>query len=169
MFKNDLKKVMQRIVKRFLLHKQRESDEINEFDLDELKQDLQMIRYEMNNDSKRAREEIKELLTFMNGGIKLIGEYVFQNTKEINHNDDLVKKFAEYKNSEIDLKYKDEDEENDNNSKSSNPKLDTIQEVNDIDLAELENDGLILNVNKLQSNLTSQKISFNNNENEKID
>jgi hypothetical protein len=30
---------MQRIVKRFLLHKQRENDEINEFDLDELKQD----------------------------------------------------------------------------------------------------------------------------------
>jgi hypothetical protein len=118
---------MQRIVKRFLLHKQRESDEINEFDLDELKQDLQMIRYEMNNDSKRAREETKEILNYMNNGIKLIGEYVFQHNNETNQNGDLTRKFNDYKNSEIDLKYQ-EDETNELISPS--PKLDTIQEEN---------------------------------------
>jgi hypothetical protein len=152
---------MQRIVKRFLLHKQRESDEINELDLDELKQDLQMIRYEMNNDSKRAREEIKELLNFMNNGIKLIGEYVFQNINEMNYDGDLRKKFNDFKNNEFDLK-NDEDETSDRVSKSSNPKLDTIQELNDIDL--IEKDNLILNVNNLQSN----KPSPNNTNNQKI-
>ena len=48
---------MQRIVKRFLLHKQRETDEVGETDFEELKQDLQMVRYEMINDLKKSREE----------------------------------------------------------------------------------------------------------------
>ncbi len=66
---------MQRIVKRFLLHKQREKDEVGEADFDELKQDLQMVRYEMNNDLKRYREENYRLFTHIHSGIVLLGNF----------------------------------------------------------------------------------------------
>ena len=68
---------MQRIVKRFLLHKQRETDEVGETDFDELKQDLQMVRYEMSNDLKRYREENYRLISHIHNGILLLGEYGF--------------------------------------------------------------------------------------------
>lgn len=64
---------MQRIVKRFLLHKQRETDEVGEADFDELKQDLQMVRYEMLNDLKRYREENNRNISLIHSGIVLLG------------------------------------------------------------------------------------------------
>jgi hypothetical protein len=91
---------MQRIVKRLLLHKQRENDDFNDIDFDELKQDLQMIRYEMNNDSKKAREEIIEVLNHINLGIKIIGEEVFKS----DINTDLAQKFYDYKLTEFTMK-----------------------------------------------------------------
>lgn len=91
---------MQRIVKRLLLHKQRENDDFNDLDFDELKQDLQMIRYEMNNDSKKAREEIIQVLNHINLGIKIIGEEVFKS----DINTDLAKKFKEFKSTEFAMK-----------------------------------------------------------------
>jgi hypothetical protein len=91
---------MQRIVKRLLLHKQRENDDFNDLDFDELKNDLQMIRYEMNNDSKKAREEIIEVLNHINLGIKIIGEEVFKS----DINTDLARKFKDYKLTEFAMK-----------------------------------------------------------------
>ena len=84
---------MQRIVKRFLHHKQRENDEAKEVDLSELKQDLQMIRYEFNNDERRSKEELKNLLNHIDTGIKIIGQHVFQNSAD---GDELSLKFRNY-------------------------------------------------------------------------
>jgi hypothetical protein len=84
---------MQRIVKRFLLHNQRENDESKEVDLSELKQDLQMIRYEFNNDERRSKEELKSLLNHIDSGIKIIGQHVFRNST---NGDELSLKFLNY-------------------------------------------------------------------------
>lgn len=83
---------MQRIVKRFLLHKQRESDEVGEADFDELKQDLQMVRFEMLNDLKRSRDDTARLISNIQSGLLLIGEEVFGNSKSENS-----ARFKEYK------------------------------------------------------------------------
>ncbi|RNA03569.1 Short transient receptor potential channel 6 [Brachionus plicatilis] len=89
-------KVMQRIVKRFLLHKQRESDEVGETDLEELKQDLQMSRYETLNDLKRIRDENYRLMGYLSQGILLIGEEIFKDHKSEN-----AIRFRDLKNAEL--------------------------------------------------------------------
>lgn len=88
---------MQRIVKRFLLHKQRESDEIGEIDFAELKQDLQMVRFELLNDLKRFRDGNSRFMSHLTNGISIIGDEVFRGMK--NENTD---RFAEFKTTEID-------------------------------------------------------------------
>jgi hypothetical protein len=73
------KKVMRRIVKRFLLHKQRETDDqMNEIELVEIKQDLQMIRYEMVNELDRLHYETYRLVSHVANGIGLLGEHMFK-------------------------------------------------------------------------------------------
>lgn len=88
-----LKKVMQRIVKRFLLHKQRESDEVGEADFDELKQDLQMVRFEMLNDLKRSRDDTNRLISTMQAGLIIIGDEVFGGSKLSSENSLRFKEF----------------------------------------------------------------------------
>ena len=88
---------MQRIVKRFLLHKQRESDEIGEIDLEELKQDLQMVRFETLNDLKRIRNESNHLLGYLSQKLLLIGDEIFKDGKSAN-----AIRFKEIKKAESD-------------------------------------------------------------------
>jgi hypothetical protein len=92
---------MQRIVKRLLLHRQ-DGDDLND-NFDELKQDLQMIRYEMNNDSRKAREEIVEVLGHINLGIKLVGEELFK--LENQETSELARRFQEFRLIEFHLKH----------------------------------------------------------------
>jgi hypothetical protein len=96
---------MQRIVKRFLLHSQRESDDNHERDFEELKQDLQMIRYEMLNDLKRSKEESYQSVSLIHAGLSIIGEEVFKNSTP-----DNLSRFSEYKSygNEIKEMYQDE-------------------------------------------------------------
>ncbi len=70
---------MQRIIKRFLLHKQRETDEVNEFSFEELKQDMQMIRFEINHDVKKTREEIMHMLGHLDKSMTLVSDAVLGN------------------------------------------------------------------------------------------
>jgi hypothetical protein len=83
---------MQRIVKRFLLHKQRETDEVSEADFDELKQDLQMVRYEMLNDLKRYREENYRLIAHIHDGILLLGklDYLLLGINVLNEHSKII-------------------------------------------------------------------------------
>jgi hypothetical protein len=89
---------MQRIVKRFLLHKQRESDEVGEADFDELKQDLQMVRFEMLNDLKRQHNETLNVVANMQAGLILMGDELFKDSKS-----ESALKFRELKNAELEL------------------------------------------------------------------
>ena len=52
-----------------MLH-HKESDGSNSADFEELKQDLKMIRYEMNNDLKKTKDDIFSFMKHMNIGIE---------------------------------------------------------------------------------------------------
>jgi hypothetical protein len=122
---------MQRIVKRFLLHKQRETDEVGETDFEELKQDLQMVRYEMINDLKKSREETLRLIHHISSGLIIIGDELFLSKESLNSN-----KFKEFSATEFefydnftDLKLVEpstsKDQNNSNNNLNSIPNVKT--------------------------------------------
>ncbi len=74
------KKVMERVIKRFLLHNNRENEEIRESDFDELKQDVQMIRYEMLNNLKHNKEYALKYMSLIHNGVSVLGDYLLQST-----------------------------------------------------------------------------------------
>ncbi|CAF1250908.1 unnamed protein product, partial [Didymodactylos carnosus] len=81
------RKVMERVIKRFLLHKQREEqDEIREGDFDELKQDIQMLRFELMNRLEDMRDELSKTSTLLNDGIIVVGEQLSYLNRDINPN-----------------------------------------------------------------------------------
>ena len=103
---------MQRIVKRFLLHKQRESDDVKESDFDELKQDLQMVRFEMLNDIKKSEEETLKYISLIHNGVAIIGDEILKDVEDVA----LTSKFKEFKQYDNELNYSLDAADNDNNS-----------------------------------------------------
>ena len=71
---------MTRIVKRFLLHYQKDSENSMAHEFEELKQDLQMIRFEMSNDLKKNREEALNTTFLLHSGISLLGQELFKHS-----------------------------------------------------------------------------------------
>jgi hypothetical protein len=79
------RKVMERVIKRFLLHKQREEqDEIREGDFEELKQDIQMLRFEMMNRLDETRDDLAKNSLLLNEGVLVVGELLTSLTRETN-------------------------------------------------------------------------------------
>lgn len=79
------RKVMERVIKRFLLHKQREEqDEIREGDFEELKQDIQMLRFEMMNRLDETRDDLAKNSVLLNEGVLVVGELLSSLTRETN-------------------------------------------------------------------------------------
>ena len=83
---------MRRIVKRFLLRRQRENDKGEEGDVEQIKQDLQMFRFEMHNDLKRSRLNYLKSLAFVHSGISILGDESLKNGKPEN-----LEKFLSFK------------------------------------------------------------------------
>jgi hypothetical protein len=71
-------KVMERVIKRLLLHNNRENDEIKESDFDELKQDVQMIRFDVMNGLKSTKEDALKYVKMFHNGISLLGDFLFE-------------------------------------------------------------------------------------------
>jgi hypothetical protein len=83
------RKVMERVIKRFLLHKQREEqDEIREGDFEELKQDIQMLRFEMLNRLDETRDDLCKSSHLLNEGVLIVGELL---SSLINDSNPLIK------------------------------------------------------------------------------
>ena len=79
------RKVIDRIRKRFLLHKQREEqEEIRERDFEELKQDIQMLRFELLNRMDDVRDDLSAHGQLLNQGVVLIGELLSSSKSETN-------------------------------------------------------------------------------------
>lgn len=87
---------MERVIKRFLLHKQREEqDEIREGDFEELKQDIQMLRFEMMNRLDETRDDLSRSSRLLNEGVLVVGELLSMQTRE--QNSALRENFREFK------------------------------------------------------------------------
>ncbi|CAF1249920.1 unnamed protein product, partial [Didymodactylos carnosus] len=90
------RKVMERVVKRFLLHKQREEQaEIREGDFEELKQDVQMLRFEMMNRLDETKEELLKTSSLLNDGVMYVCEQLTYLNTDINPNG--VEQFQTFK------------------------------------------------------------------------
>ena len=70
---------MERVVKRFLMH----SDDPKQNEFDELKQNLQMMKYEVVNDLKKTREENIKNMFVIYTGLELVSEELIK-TNSIN-------------------------------------------------------------------------------------
>ncbi len=68
---------MERVAKRFLLHNKREREEVKESDFDELKQDVQMVRHELNNDVSIFSTSMANYTAMLHQGICMLGEYFY--------------------------------------------------------------------------------------------
>ncbi len=65
---------MQRIIKRFLLSNDRENDKVNQTNISELKQDLQMVRFEVQNNTKKTKLETAKSIKTLHAGVSLLCE-----------------------------------------------------------------------------------------------
>ena len=74
-----------RIIKRFLLHKKREEqEEVREGDFEELKQNIQMLRFDVLNRLDAARDDLSVHGQLLNEGVVLVGDLLTSSTVESN-------------------------------------------------------------------------------------
>ena len=83
---------MARVVKRFLLHNNRENEEIKESDFDELKQDVQTVRFEVLNDLNNVKDNATEFAHMVHSGISGLNDYLVKS----NQNYEIEQKFKEF-------------------------------------------------------------------------
>ena len=84
---------MERVAKRFLLHNKREKEDVKESDFDELKQDIQMVRHELNNDMFSYSKNLINYVAMLHRGISVLGEHFFR----YNSNSENSNKFKLFK------------------------------------------------------------------------
>ena len=75
---------MERVVKRYLMHNQGDSDDPKQSDLEEFKQDLQTMRYEMLNDMKKSKEVNLRNSFMINNSVQFVAEEIMNNYKTEN-------------------------------------------------------------------------------------
>ena len=94
-----LKIVMERVVKRFLMQNQGESDDTKQTEFDELKQGVQMMRYEILNDMKKSREENLRNMRVINSGMEFVADEMINTKNPDSHeiNKGTYKQFLSYK------------------------------------------------------------------------
>ena len=91
------KKVIERIVRRFLLNNNdREKEMVKEKDFDSFKQDLKSSRFEVMNDILKTRESWLEYTSVLQKGLGLLGQLFLGE----NSNSDTKNKFKNFKLSE---------------------------------------------------------------------
>jgi hypothetical protein len=89
---------MERIAKRFLLHNHREKEEVKESDFDELKQEVQMVRFEMGNDLIVIKENLARYAYLLHTGMSLLGDYFLK--KNQNFNEEIASSFENFRSKE---------------------------------------------------------------------
>ncbi len=94
-----LKKVMERVIKRFLLHNNRENEDIRESDFDELKQDVQIVRFEMLNYLRQNKEDAAKYTSILHNGLLTLGDFVCSSMQ----NSEIEEGFKDYQKFEKNL------------------------------------------------------------------
>lgn len=86
---------MERVTKRFLLHNQREKEDIKESDFDELKQEVQMVRFEMTNEIVTFKENLLRYTSILHTGLSLFGDFFVHKTSRLT--EESVRKFFSFR------------------------------------------------------------------------
>lgn len=68
---------MERIVKRFLLHNNREAEDTRESDFDELKQDVQSVRVELLKKLRHMHKDTAKYIKLLHDGVSMVGDSLF--------------------------------------------------------------------------------------------
>lgn len=68
---------MERVARRFLLHNRRENEDAKESDFDDLKQELNMAKFEVLNNSRQIRHKLKDYESVLQQGFNLLAQYFF--------------------------------------------------------------------------------------------
>lgn len=84
-------------MKRFLL-RQRESEK-REGGIEEIKQDLQMVRFEMHNDLKKSGKNSLKSLHNLHNGVAIMGDQIMNNSS----NNVLSDHFIDFKSYKTDI------------------------------------------------------------------
>ena len=90
---------MERVIKRFLLHNNRENEDIRESDFDELKQDVQMVRFEMLNYLRQNKEDAARYTSILHNGLATLGDFVCSSMQ----NSEIEESFKDYQKFEKSL------------------------------------------------------------------
>ena len=94
------KKVIRRIVKRFLLRNDKEGKDVTEGGVQEIKNDLQMVRFEMKNHISEVKKATLKSISRVHTGVALVGTPIIAKTEKLK----LAEKFDNFKSFEKDLK-----------------------------------------------------------------
>ena len=97
---------MERVAKRFLLHNNRENEDVKESDFDELKVDVQTLRFEMLTDVRKARESLVRYISILHKGLTILGETFYKKSDTAS---DVSKKYTLFKSNEQSLRNELED------------------------------------------------------------
>lgn len=68
---------MERVARRFLLHNRRENEDAKESNFDDLKQELNMAKFEVLNNSRQIRHKLKDYESVLQQGFNLLAQYLF--------------------------------------------------------------------------------------------
>lgn len=68
---------MERVARRFLLHNRRENEDAKESNFDDLKQELNMAKFEVLNNSRQIRHKLKDYESVLQQGFNLLAQYFF--------------------------------------------------------------------------------------------
>ena len=83
---------MARVVKRILLHNNRENEEIRESDFAELKQDVQTVRSEILTDLSLVKSDANDFAQMMHAGISALGDILVK----LNENHEIDAQLKEF-------------------------------------------------------------------------
>ncbi len=82
------------------MRNEKDNEEGKEGDIDEIKHDLQMVRFEMHNHIRKAKTTTVKSLLYLHNGVSIVGTPVLANSE----NSLLVEKFQDFKSYEKDFK-----------------------------------------------------------------
>jgi hypothetical protein len=80
------------------MHNQGDSDDPKQNEFDDLKQDLQLLKYDMLNDLKKSREDNMRNMFIINGGIQFLAEEILNNNINKENIDSAFARYRELLN-----------------------------------------------------------------------
>ena len=77
-----------------MLHNRRDNEDAKENDFDDLKQELNMAKYEMIKDVKQIKQNLNAYETIFHRGLVVMGQYFFKKDDEYSETSQNYEKFV---------------------------------------------------------------------------